>query len=71
MDLENVGIEVGEYITITDEESNQDYEYLVMYIFEIEDRTYLCLYRGAGRRGRVRSGIPALRRYRHAATDRG
>jgi uncharacterized protein YrzB (UPF0473 family) len=41
--LENMGIEVGEYITITDEESGQDYEYLVMYIFEIEDRTYLCL----------------------------
>ncbi|WP_047151255.1 DUF1292 domain-containing protein [Aneurinibacillus tyrosinisolvens] len=43
MDLESMGIDVGEYITLTDEESGEDLEFLVMYIFEIEDRTYLCL----------------------------
>ncbi|AMA72185.1 MULTISPECIES: DUF1292 domain-containing protein [Aneurinibacillus] len=43
MDLDKMGIEVGEYITLTDEESGHEYEYLVMYIFEIEDRVYLCL----------------------------
>ncbi|WCK53588.1 DUF1292 domain-containing protein [Aneurinibacillus sp. Ricciae_BoGa-3] len=42
MDLEN-GIDVGEVITLTDDESGQDIDFTVMYIFEIEDRTYLCL----------------------------
>lgn len=43
MEMENMEVNVGEYITITDEESGQEIEFLVMYIFEIEDRTYLCL----------------------------
>ncbi|WP_027414954.1 DUF1292 domain-containing protein [Aneurinibacillus terranovensis] len=42
MELENE-IDVGEVITLTDEESGQDIDFTVMYIFEIEDRTYLCL----------------------------
>ncbi|BAU27058.1 uncharacterized protein DUF1292 [Aneurinibacillus soli] len=43
MEMENMEVNVGEYITITDEESGQEIEFLIMYIFEIEDRTYLCL----------------------------
>jgi uncharacterized protein YrzB (UPF0473 family) len=42
MELEN-GIDVGEVITLTDDESGQDIDFTVMYIFEIEDRNYLCL----------------------------
>jgi hypothetical protein len=36
-------LEVGEIVTLSDDETGEERDYQIMYIFEIEDRSYLCL----------------------------
>jgi uncharacterized protein YrzB (UPF0473 family) len=38
-----VDIEVGELVTLSDDETGEEQDFQVMYIFEMENRTYLCL----------------------------
>jgi uncharacterized protein YrzB (UPF0473 family) len=41
--LSELGVEIGEVISIQDEETEEEKDFRVMYIFDIEDRIYLCL----------------------------
>lgn len=36
-------LEVGEIVTLSDDETGEEQDFQIMYIFDIEDRTYLCL----------------------------
>ncbi len=36
-------LEVGEVVTLSDDETGEERDFQIMYIFDIEDRTYLCL----------------------------
>jgi uncharacterized protein YrzB (UPF0473 family) len=36
-------LEVGEVVTLSDDETGEEKDFQIMYIFDIEDRTYLCL----------------------------
>lgn len=36
-------LEVGEVVTLEDDETGEEQDFQIMYIFDIEDRTYLCL----------------------------
>ncbi|WP_240675658.1 DUF1292 domain-containing protein [Ammoniphilus sp. CFH 90114] len=36
-------LEVGEIVTLSDDETGEEKDFQIMYIFDIEDRTYLCL----------------------------
>lgn len=37
------GIEVGEVISIQEEGTGEEKDFRIMFVFDIEDRTYLCL----------------------------
>ena len=37
------GIEVGEVISIQEEGTEEEKDFRIMFVFDIEDRTYLCL----------------------------
>lgn len=41
--MSELGIEVGEVISIQEEGEEEERDFRIMYIFDIEDRTYLCL----------------------------
>ena len=41
--MNELGIDVGEVISIQEEGTEEDRDFRIMYIFDIEDRTYLCL----------------------------
>ena len=36
-------LEVGEVVTLADDETGEERDYQIMYIFEIEEKSYLCL----------------------------
>lgn len=36
-------LEVGEIVTLSDDETGEEKDFQIMYIFDIENRTYLCL----------------------------
>ncbi|MEW9667269.1 DUF1292 domain-containing protein [Ammoniphilus sp. 3BR4] len=36
-------LEVGEIVTLSDDETGEEQDFQIMYIFDIEERTYLCL----------------------------
>lgn len=41
--MENDNIEVGEVITLAEEDGDEEMDFRVMYQFDIEGKTYLCL----------------------------
>lgn len=41
--MEDLGIEVGEVISIQEEGMEEERDFRIMFVFDIEDRTYLCL----------------------------
>ncbi|MBP1930469.1 DUF1292 domain-containing protein [Ammoniphilus resinae] len=43
MEMEEIEFEVGEVITLSDDETGEEKDFLIMYIFDIEDRKYFCL----------------------------